>query len=335
MRSATAFAHTNIALIKYWGKRPGDDDNGRSLNLPATGSLSMTLDAFGAETTVALSDDDVDSFVLDGEEVDAKEVTRVSAFLDLVRAQAKSNARCRVTSRNEVPTAAGLASSASAFAALATAACAAFDLDVDDKTASIFARRGSGSAARSIFGGFVKMNVGTRDDGTDCFAEPVAVHDALDLKLLVVQCATGRKKVGSTVGMNRTAETSPYFQAWVSSHAADLDACERGLRDGDLDVVGAAMEHSTLKMHASALAAQPGLWYWTPTSWSVMERVRDLRDDGGQCYFTMDAGPHVKVLCPSSKADALLRELSDVDGVVHASSSAVGQGARVTKVVDG
>ncbi|MCP4503175.1 MAG: diphosphomevalonate decarboxylase [Deltaproteobacteria bacterium] len=327
--TATAYAQTNIALIKYWGKRHGIDAAGHSLNLPATGSLSMTLAEFGTQTTVELVDDDEDRFVLDGEEIAAGEAARVSAFLDLLRERAGNSRRCLVTSRNDVPTAAGLASSASAFAALTEAANAAFDLDLDEKERSILSRRGSGSAARSVFGGFVRMHKGELDDGNDSFAEPVLVHDELDLKLIVVQCAQGRKKIGSTVGMNRTSNTSPYFQAWIDTHDDDLQLCMKALAEGDFTSVGESMEHSTLKMHASAMAAQPGLWYFAPTSLAVLNEVTRLRDDGASCYFTMDAGPHVKVLCRASEVEELEDELAKVEGVQHIRSSAVGQGARV------
>jgi len=323
MRRATAYAHTNIALVKYWGKRAV------ALNLPATGSLSLTLDRFGTETTVAPHDDDDDRFVLDGEEVTGKERARVSSFLDMVRALAGSRARCAVTSRNDVPTAAGLASSASAFAALATAACAAFDVDVDARARSILARRGSGSAARSVHGGFVILHKGARDDGEDCFAEPVAVAPSLDLRLVVVRCATGRKKTGSTDGMTLTERTSPYFSSWVATHDADLQAATRALADGDLASLGRTMERSTLKMHASALAADPGLWYFMPVTVAVMNDVRAMHDEGVPAYFTMDAGPHVKILCKSTDADRVAARVAAIAGVLGVEIAGPGPAARV------
>jgi diphosphomevalonate decarboxylase len=323
MRRATAYAHTNIALVKYWGKR------NVALNLPATGSLSLTLDRFGSETTVAPHDADTDRFVLDGEEVSGKERERVSRFLDIVRTRVGAQSRCLVTSRNDVPTAAGLASSASAFAALATAACAAFGLDADARERSILARRGSGSAARSIHGGFVVLHKGTRDDGEDCFAEPASTSTELDVRLVVARCASGRKKTGSTDGMTLTEKTSPYYPVWVATHDDDLQSARRALANGDFHALGRTMERSTLKMHASAFAADPGLWYLMPVTVAVMNAVRALHDDGARVYFTMDAGPHVKILCPTSESDAIAAHIAAIDGVLGVEIAGPGPAASV------
>jgi diphosphomevalonate decarboxylase len=303
---ARAFAHTNIALVKYWGKR---DDAPAALNLPATGSLSLTLDRFGTETAVELHDAAADALVLDGAVADAAKVSR---FLDVVRARAGRTERARVTSTNHVPTAAGLASSASAFAALAKAATAAYGLVVDDRALSQLARMGSGSAARSVFGGFVVLHRGARDDGADCFAEPLA--SPIDARLVVVRCGAGAKSVSSTDGMGRTQRTSPYYAAWLATHAQDLDDARAALARGDLDALGEAMEHSTLKMHATTFAARPGFWYAAPTTFAVLDEVRRLRAAGTRAYFTMDAGPHVKVLCAPGDADAIARALGAVPG---------------------
>jgi diphosphomevalonate decarboxylase len=323
MRRATAYAHTNIALVKYWGKRDV------ALNLPATGSLSLTLDRFGTETTVAPHDAETDRLVLDGEEVAGKERERVSRFLDIVRTRAGKTARCLVTSRNDVPTAAGLASSASAFAALATAACAAFGIDADARERSILARRGSGSAARSIHGGFVVMHKGMRDDGEDCFAEPASTSKDLDVRLVVARCASGRKKTGSTDGMTLTEQTSPYYPVWVATHDDDLRAAERALAAGDLAALGRTMERSTLKMHASAFAADPGLWYLMPVTIAVMNAVRALHDEGVQAYFTMDAGPHVKILCPTKESASIAERIAAIDGVLGVEIAGPGRPASV------
>ena len=307
MSTSTAFAHTNIALVKYWGKRKS-----AGLNLPAVGSLSLTLDRFGTETTVTLADDD--SFALDGHDVGAGEAAKVSRFLDRVRVMAGRSDKARVTSTNHVPTAAGLASSASAFAALAMAASKAYGLDLDDEALSILARQGSGSAARSIFGGFVIWHRGTRDDGVDCFAEPLST--SLAVRLVVVRTGTGKKETGSTDGMELTASTSPYFKAWVDTHAQDLLDAQDALRTADLPRLGEVMEHSTLKMHATTLAARPGFFYFQPTTIAVLQAVKALRAQGTGAWATMDAGPHVKILCAPDDAAAVAAFCSVVPGVV-------------------
>ncbi|MBI1946680.1 MAG: diphosphomevalonate decarboxylase [Deltaproteobacteria bacterium] len=322
---ATAYAHTNIALVKYWGKR---DDGGRSLNLPAVGSLSLTLDRFGTETTVELSQDaQGDSLVLDGTPRAGAELARVSAFLDRVRGLAKERRYASVTSRNDVPTAAGLASSASAFCALALAATRAFGLTLDDRELSKLARQGSGSAARSTYGGFVLLHRGERDDGADCFAEPL--QTALDARLVVVRCGSGPKEVGSTSGMGHAQRTSPYFPAWVETHARDLDDARAALAAADLEKLGEVMEHSTLKMHATTFSARPAFFYWTPTTLEALARVRALRAGGTGAWATMDAGPHVKVLCAPADAARVAAALGEVPGVFGVDVAGPGPGARV------
>jgi diphosphomevalonate decarboxylase len=328
-KPAAAYAHTNIALIKYWGKRVTAGDPEGRLNLPATGSLSLTLDRFGTRSALQAIEGPVDRLLLDGEEADPRATGRVSRFLDLAREASGEKTRVLVTSVNDVPTAAGLASSASAFAALAVAANEAFSLGLDPAACSALARQGSGSAARSIFGGLVLMHRGERDDGMDSTAEPLTTPDGLDLRLLVVRCAAGPKDVPSTDGMKHTEQTSPYFAPWVQTHAADLEQAQTAIAAADLERLGEVMEHSTLKMHASAMGARPGFWYFAPTTVAAMNKVRALKKDGARCWLTMDAGPHVKVLCPPAEAEALAAELRAVEGVHGVEIAAPGPAARV------
>lgn len=332
-----ARAHTNIALVKYWGKRDA------ALNLPATGSLSLTLDRFHTTTTLTPHDDERDTLVLDGEVASEHERARVSRFLDLVRSLAQRGAdgsgdrgarqRFAVTSENTVPTAAGLASSASAFAALALAGARAVGLPLEARELSVLARRGSGSAARSLFGGFALMHRGALDDGSDSFAEPVPCPPSLDVRLVVVRCGTGRKKLGSTEAMERTTRTSPFYDAWVRTHEADLDEAERAVRAGELGRLGDVMERSTMKMHATGLGAQPPFWYLAPPTLAVMDEVTRLRGEGARCWFTMDAGPHVKVLVPTADADEIARALGQLHGVVGVDVAAPGPAAALLEDV--
>ena len=329
MRPARAVAHTNIALIKYWGKRPSLSPD---LNLPAVGSLSLTLDRLRSETTIRPAD--VDEFTLssglsaaEAGAPDERAAAKVARHLDRVWQVANQGPRppCTVTSINYLPTAAGLASSASGFAALTVAAATAFGLDTTDRTAlSTLARRGSGSAARSLWGGFVRQERGERADGLDCFARPLHPADHWDLRLLIVHTARGKKPVGSTDGMQRSADTSPYYPAWVGTSAADLAAAERALAIRDLAALGAAMEHSTLKMHACMLATVPPLLYWNGTTLTVLHDVWQARRDGLEGWVTSDAGPHVKVLCRPDVAPVLAARLAALPGVLAV--DAVGPG---------
>ncbi len=325
MSTVTAYAHTNIALIKYWGKRPGAWPG---LNLPAVGSLSLTLDRFGTQTSVTLDEGAADDvFVLDGVDVGASEARKVTVFLDRLRALTKTTTKAVVRSRNDVPTAAGLASSSSAFAALSLSSTKAFGLELDDAALSRLARQGSGSAARSIFGGFVRLHKGERDDGGDCFAQPLS--SSLQVRLVVVRTVAGKKDTGSTDGMEHTAETSPYFKAWVDTHEADLVEATAALVAGDLPKLGEVMEYSTMKMHATTLAARPGFFYFQPATIAVLLAVRALRKSGVGCWATMDAGPHVKVLCAPADADVVAAAMGTVDGVSGVDIAAAGPGARI------
>lgn len=323
-RSCTAVAGTNIALVKYWGKRDG------ALNLPAAGSLSLTLRELDTRTTVRFDPGlPADRVRLGGQDADEATRRRVVAFLDLVRQQAGITTRAEVASENTVPTAAGLASSASGFAALALAASRAAGLALGPEALSALARRGSGSAARSIFGGLVEMQAGTRDDGSDAFARPLAEGDAWPLRLVVAITAAGPKAVGSTEAMRRTAETSPYYERWIQSVDGDLRAARAAIAERDLPRLGAVAERSALRMHASALAADPPILYWTAATLSAMDTVHQLRRRGVDAFFTIDAGPHVKVLCEAAAAEEVEAALARTAGVLRTLVASPGRGARI------
>ena len=334
MKTATATAHSNIALVKYWGKRDGTDPG---LNLPAVGSLSMTLD--GLKTITRVQSAEADVFTLDEAAVDGKPAQKVWAHLDMLWARGNQGARpaCRVTSTNHVPTAAGLASSASGFAALTVAAATAFELDADAGDLSAWARMGSGSAARSIFGGYVRLDAGEADDGSDCVARPIFEagdgHQPWPLALVVVQTTRGKKPIGSTEGMQACRETSPYFDAWVGTSVADLDRAEQALVRHDLPTLGEVVEHSCFKMHACMMATRPPILYWHPTSLAVIREVWAARQDGLLGYVTMDAGPHVKILCEPAQAEDIAARCRALKGVEAVTICAPGPDASVE--VDG
>jgi diphosphomevalonate decarboxylase len=307
-RSATAVAHANIALAKYWGKRD------EVLALPATSSLSLTLDAFRTTTTVTVGDlpaGSADTGTLDGAPMTGDALGRVQRFLDLVRGLAGSDAPASVVSTATVPTGAGLASSASGFAALAGAATAAYGLDLDPRALSRLARRGSGSASRSVFGGLVVWHAGTND--LTSYAEPVPGGEAggpLDPAMAVVVLDSGVKSVSSRVAMKRTVETSPFFDGWVESTEQDVATMLDLIAAGDLAAVGDLAESNALRMHATMLGARPPVRYWTGHTMTVLDEVQALRADGLPCWATMDAGPNVKVLCAGRDLDAVAAALA-------------------------
>ncbi|WP_217178383.1 diphosphomevalonate decarboxylase [Streptomyces sp. AC495_CC817] len=326
--TAVAVAHPNIALIKYWGKRD------ERLVLPFTDSLSMTLDVFPTTTAVRLAPDAAtDHVVMDGAPAEGEVLRRATAFLDLVRERAGRREPAVVDTRNTVPVGAGLASSAGGFAALALAAARAYGLPGDAEQLSRLARRGSGSAARSVFGGFVVWHAGdpdAPDPDRASYAEPVA--DArLDAALVAVVLEEGPKPVSSREAMRRTVATSPLYRDWVSGSRADLARMYTALHDGDMTAVGTITERNALAMHTTMEAARPPVRYRTTATDAVLGHVRRLRAEGIGAWATMDAGPNVKVLCAPADARRIadrMREVTDARVVV----AHRGPGARLQQV---
>jgi len=322
-RQASAVAPSNIALVKYWGKRDLD------LNLPATGSISVTLDKLTSRTHVTFDEDlDADRVTLDGRPLEA-EARRVVRFLDLVRATYGEHAYARVDSANDFPTGAGLASSASGFAALALACDAALGLGLTRDELSVLARRGSGSAARSFIDGFAEMDAGTATDGSDAYAVDLAPPEHLDLRILVAVTTRRKKAIGSTEGMRLTQATSPFYEAWLDATRADLASMRTAIADADVARVGALAEANCLCMHATMLSTQPALLYWNAATVDVMHAVHALRAEGYGAWFTIDAGPQVKVLCRPSEAPAIEKRLAAIPGVQDVIAAAPGRGARL------
>jgi len=319
---ATAKAHTNIALIKYWGKRD------EKLILPMNNSLSLTLDGFYTTTTVDFQEGlAADVFTLNSLQVTGTEHERVSGFLDLIRETYDIGPLyAEVHSTNAVPTAAGFASSASGFAALAAAAVKALGLDVDDVELSRLTRQGSGSACRSIFGGFVEWEMGEKRDGSDSFAVQIAPANYWDVRMAGVVLSDKMKKVSSREGMKRTVDTSPFYKSWVKSVPADMAEIKDGIREQNFEKVGSIAEANCLKMHATTLGAQPPFTYWLDTTMLVMQTVRSLRDMGVPAYFTIDAGPNVKVLYLPEHEDLIHSTLRNVPGVSDVILSRSGEG---------
>lgn len=310
-QAATVRARANIALSKYWGKVDTD------LNLPAVPSISMTLDGLVTETTVAFEPWlEHDVIHLDGRVATGAEARRMTALLEEVRGAARMGSHARVVTRNDFPTAAGLASSASGFAALAAAATSAAGLRWTDRRISRLARQSSASAARSVFGGFAELPRGRPGVGS-LAARPLHPASHWDLRMVIALTARGPKKVGSTEGMERSRRTSPYFEAWVEAAPRYNRRIKAALRQRDLDTLGRAMEQSTLAFHACAMASDPGIVYFGPGTLAAFATVRRLREERSlPCYATMDAGPHVKVLCAKRHATTVRRALARTEGVL-------------------
>ncbi len=280
-----AFAPANIALCKYWGKRDP------KLNLPVNSSLSISLGKLGTHTVVKFAKI-ADRIFLNGKPASADFAARLSNYLNLFRGDGQF---FEVRTKNNIPTAAGLASSASGFAALVKALDQLFCWGFNPRELSMLARLGSGSAARSLYDGFAVWHAGARADGMDSYAEPLS-SDWKDLRIGVLEVSKARKKTGSTDGMNRTVETSELYEAWPAQANCDFDELRTAIAAKDFTLLGETAENNALAMHATMLAAWPPLCYWKPQSVALMQKVWQAREDGLEIYFTMDAGPNLKLL---------------------------------------
>jgi len=322
MSDVIARACSNVALVKYWGKRSGD------LNLPYTGSISVTLGGLWTTASLTLLGRGGADRIVSGD-TDLSQRPEMVSFLATVRSLCPQAPPVAISLESNFPVAAGLASSASTFAALARALSAAFALNLSERELTILARRGSGSAARSIHGGFVEWFAGERSDGSDCFAEPLIGAADWPIGIVVAITDTGPKRVASRAGMQHVAATSPFFPAWLDSHEADLQAMRAAVGARDLAAAGTIAEHNCLKMHAVSIAARPGLIYWNPITLAVIDRVRTLRDDGIAAYFTIDAGPQVKILCAPDDRALVAEQIGRVDGVRRTLLSQPGPGVEL------
>jgi diphosphomevalonate decarboxylase len=316
---ATAIAHPNIALVKYWGKADVDR------NLPAVGSLSITLDGMTTTTSVRFEPGlEADRFLLGGREEPAM-ARRVGDCLGRFRRRTGFGAFAVVESSNDFPTAAGLASSASGFAALVVAADAAAGTALDRGVLADLARQASGSAARSLYGGFAEIELVA--DGVT--TRQVLDHREWPLHVVVAVTESGPKEVGSTEGMLRTEETSPYYRQWVASSAADLDEARSAIAARDFEKLAEVSESSCLKMHAVMLSARPGLVYWNGATVEGLRTIRRLRSQGVPVFFTIDAGPQLKAVCLAEAGQRVVEELAALPGVDHLIESGLGEGARL------
>jgi len=320
-RKATALAHPNIALVKYWG------DIDPLLHLPANPSLSVNLSGLDTQTTVefdpALS---ADELVINDRPAPPHSVRRVSTHLDHLRALAETDVRARVVSRNNFPAGAGLASSAAAFAALTVAATAALGLKLSEAELSAWARLGSGSACRSIPDGFVEWVEG--EEHLASFARSIAPPEHWALCDCIAIVEAGHKSVGSIEGHAR-AQSSPLHQARVANIRARLEVCKAAIMARDLDALGEIMEADAVMMHAVAMTSRPPIYYWTPATLRIMRAVVDWCAEGMAVYYTIDAGPNVHCLCENRYADEVKKRLAEIAEVQAVRIACPGDGARL------
>lgn len=319
MHKVIVKTHPNIALIKYWGKRH------EQLMLPTKTSLSVSLDAFTTRTELSCNDGTCDELLLNGVVSSERIYSPIIKFLDFCRALFGLNKYFSVMTHNDFPTAAGLASSSSGFAALALAINQLCKLGLDACQLSILARLGSGSACRSLSGGFVMWHKGCRDDGDDSYGQQLFGADHWpEFCVLIVVVNAGQKIISSRAGMHLSVQTSPLYKQWLADSEQRLAQMQTALKERDFISVGLLAEQDWDQFQRVALTTHPRLDYWTPVSHQVITKVRNARAAGIKCYCTTDAGPHVKVLCLQSDAPHLIAMVSSLSGVVNVVQSAVG-----------
>ncbi len=323
-RRATALAHPNIAFIKYWGNQ---DD---TLRLPANSSLSMNLGRLQTVTTVTFEKNLTgDQLIINNASISGPALERVTAHLDLVRQQAGLKLPARVESDNNFPIGSGIASSASAFAALSVAGAAAAGLALDETALSRLARRGSGSASRSVPTGYCQWVTG--NDETS-IATSVAPPDHWDLRDLVIIVSREHKAVGSTGG-HRLAQTSSLQAARMTGTEVRLEACREALLARDLSRMGPVIEEDAVIMHAVIMTSQPPLYYWNPATMALIQASQQWRAQALPVYFTIDAGPNVHLICEAAHAETVAAEVRKIPGVQEVLLSGPGGPARLISPV--
>jgi len=277
----------------------------------------MTCDGMTTITTVEFSEKYKEHTVIINDEEFQKDEKDIHGHLDRIGQLAGLKQKAKVVSETNFPVAAGLASSASGFAALTVAAAAAAGLKLSPKELSILTRQGSGSACRSIFGGFVEWHRGEKEDGSDSFAEEIADKNHWpDFRMITTIVQEKKKPVTSRAGMAQTVETCPYYQGWLETVTDDLKLVKEGIKEKDFEKVAQSAEHNCLKMHALMIATKPAIVYWIPATMEIIQSVLAWREEGLKCYFTIDAGPNVKVLCLEKDEKEINKRLLGLEGVI-------------------
>ena len=321
---ATAIANANIALVKYWGKR------NEKLILPYNSSISMTCDGLFTITTVDFSKKYKKDLVIINDEELKEDEKDVLGHLERIRKMAGIKDRAKIISKSNFPVAAGLASSASGLAALTLAVTKAAGLNLNKKELSILARQGSGSACRSIFGGFVEWLKGGKEDGKDSYARQIVNENYWpEFRMIVTILAEEKKKVGSRSGMAQTVETCPYYEGWLKTVNQDLDIVRKGILKKDFTAVGSQAEYNCLKMHALMMTTKPAIIYWIPATMEMIQNIISWRRDGLECYFTIDAGPQVKIICLEKDIPKIKRKLKNTEGIKKIIVCKPGEGAKL------
>jgi len=318
----TATSPANIAFIKYWGKKNS------KLNLPYNGSISMNLDNCLTTTTVHFIENlKEDEIVVDCRRVEGEAKQRVVNILDIVRDWSGIVSKAKVSSINNFPSDAGIASSASAFSALALSASLAAGLELSNKKLSILARLGSGSACRSVVDGFAEWKKGKTSESS--YAIQIAKPSFWDLRDIVVVTSSSKKEKSSTEG-HSLASTSPYFTKRQQLISKRLSGLKKALLSKNIDEFGKLLEKEALDLHVIAMTSEPPIFYLNSSTFDVIEVLRGLREKGIKGFFTMDAGPNVHIICRQKDVDEINRTVKRINGVKSTIINKPGNGVRVS-----
>ena len=304
---STAKAHSNIAFVKYWGRKD------ELLRLPSNGSISMNLSNLFTTTTVEFMDTLSADSIMVNNEVDIAINNKIIVHLDRVRELAKTTSKAKVVSHNNFPIGTGLSSSASGFAALTMAATKSLGLSLSVKELSILARQGSGSASRSIPDGFVEWIDGNTNETS--FSQSLFPADHWDITDIVVIVSTDKKDVATSEGQKRV-ESSGFFQTRLTHIDEKIKACKRLMKDRNFSEFGRLVEMEALELHAIMLTSWPPLIYWLPQSLYVMKSVQKWRTEGLDIYFTVNTGQDIHILCQKKDSDMVLEKLKNLKDII-------------------
>jgi diphosphomevalonate decarboxylase len=321
---ATAIAHPNVALIKYWGKA------NEELKTPMNNNISVTVDGLYCKVTVEFSEKyEKDSATVNGKEPEKKVMERAVEHIDRIRKMAGIKTRARGAVEMNFPIGVGLASSSAGFAALSLAASKAADLQLDKKQLSILARNGSGSSCRSIYGGFVEWLKGK--SGKDSYAVQLADEKWFDIRIISAVVSTKERMVDTRGGMKIAKETSPLYYARLKFVEKQLPVMKKAIKERDFTTIGKVAERDCMLLHATAITADPILIYWTPETLKIMHSVRVWRGEGLEAYYTVDTGANVHIFCLPENEEEIIKRLQGLEGIIEVHKNKPGAGARLAQ----
>ncbi len=321
---ATAIAHPNVALIKYWGKK--DEVS----FLPMNNSISVTVDSLYAKITVEFSEKyPEDTATLNGAQPEEKIMARAKEHLDRIRKLAGIELHARGAVEMNFPVGAGLASSAAGFAALTAAASKAAGLRLSRKKLSILSRQGSGSSCRSVYGGYVEWKRGTKSDNS--YAVQLADEKHMDMRIVTCVVSKKERMVDTRGGMKIAQSTSPLYNARLNFVKKELPEMKKAILDKDFRKIGSMAERDCMLLHATAITSNPILLYWVPESLRVMHAVRLWRTEGLESYFTIDTGANVHVLCTPENESEVVSRLKAMPEIIELHVNKPGEGVKFVK----